>query len=112
MIIEWNDKEVMTAINKAVAGDSKEAAEYVAKVARQTRLFKDRSGTARGSIRVAKSKFKNGGYIVLAGGKGLWGDAWYVPKIELGHKGVPARPFMRRAKKQSMRKIRQIFKSK
>ena len=108
MKVDWKGEEVIAAIDKAAAGDCLEAAKLVARTAKRTRLFNDKSGELRKSIQAEKSKFKGGGAVVTAGNA----RAWYAPKVELGHKGTPARPFLRRAKKQCSRAIKRIFQGK
>lgn len=82
-----------------------EIADIVLHEAQTTAAFTDRTGNLRGSIRKLKSKYDNGGYIVVAsGGKGKGAHAHLV---EFGHikwlwgqetsEKVPANPFMRPA---------------
>ena len=58
MRVAWYDKKVMAKIEKEAAKDAEKSAHLVARTARHTTLFKDRTGTLRRSIRVVKSKFK------------------------------------------------------
>ena len=113
--VVWHDKEVMKKIDKEVAKDAEKAARLVLRSARHTTLFKDRKGTLRKSMRVIKSKFKGGGFLVVAGGRGFWGDAWYAAKVHLGYrpKGgghVSPRPFLWRAVDANRRFIKAAFK--
>ena len=67
-------------------------------------------GALRDSIKARKSKFKDGGWIVIAGNE----DVFYASFVELG---VPAhdikkRPFMRRAKKNEEKKFYNYLKAK
>lgn len=87
--IEWNAESVIRAIEGAVEVASKKGAKKVAATAR--RLIDDKSGALSESVRVKKSKFKDGGYVVLVGGKGSWGDAWWAPFVELGTPGTTYR---------------------
>jgi len=77
------------------------------------RKFKDKTGALRKSIKVRKSKYDDGGYIVKAGGRGAM-QAWI---IEHGHQSisgtganrvdngvfVPAFPFMKPALDKNIR---------
>ena len=116
MRVDWNDKMVMAKINKEVSQDAEKSARMVARTARHTRLFKDSSGSLRNSIRVVKSKFKGGGWLVIAGGKGGWGDAWYAAKVHLGHRigktgrHASPRPFLWRAVDINRAFIKTMFK--
>ena len=87
-----------------------------------------RSGTLKASIRVVKSKFEDGGALVVAGGQGKWGDAFYSHFVELGTPGtvarrrtargrrrvarepVAAKPFLRPALKMNKASIQRKFK--
>ncbi|MCK5605438.1 hypothetical protein KAR91_26335 [Candidatus Pacearchaeota archaeon] len=111
MRAKWNDKAVMTAINYGLRGGEKRAAKLVAMRAKSSTLFTDRSGTLRRSIRAVKSRYKGGGWLVMAGGRGFWGDAWYAAKVELGWSNASARPFLRGARVASLGRIRLIFTS-
>ena len=81
---------------------------YIAKDARNTSAFIDRTGNLRKSIRKKKSKFEDGGYIVVASGKNTTDSkGWHAHLIEFGHRKfihgkdtgefVPPNPFMRPA---------------
>ena len=101
----------MKAIRKATDTSEKITARSIASDARGSGLFKDKTGALRKSIRVVDSKFKDGGQLVMAGGRGPWGDAWYGPKVELGWKGASARPFLRTAKERAKGKAKRVFKA-
>ena len=111
MKIQWLGRQVMEAIKKATGTSETATARLIASDAKSSRLFKDRSGALRKSIRVVDSRFRDGGKLVMAGGRGPWGDAWYAPKVELGWKDASARPFMRSAKERAKGRARRIFKS-
>jgi len=140
MRLEWNDEEVLRDIGKITGKVEKKGAQRVVRDARRycpkekgfylgggkTDKWGNRPGSARASIRIQKSKFKGGGYLVMAGGKGPWGDPFYVPFVELGTPGttyqtkepkrsgariaVQAHPFMRKALARNKRRIRQMFR--
>ena len=111
MRVKWRDREVMAAINYGLRGGEKRAAKLIALRAKSSTLFTDRTGTLRGSIRAVKSRYKDGGWLIMAGSRGTWGDAWYAPKIELGWSKASARPFLRSAKAASLGRLKLIFKS-
>lgn len=116
MRVDWNDKAVMAKINKEAGKDAEEAASMVARTARHTRLFKDISGDLRKSIRVDSYPDKREKNLVVAGGKGPWGDAWYAPMVHLGHRigktgrHASARPFLWRAVDANRAFIKAVFK--
>lgn len=70
--------------------------------AKRTTAFTDRTCNLRRSIRIRKSKFPDGGWIVIAsGGKGYKG--YHAHLVELGHRArdgswVQGRFFLRQAK--------------
>ncbi len=101
--LEWNENRVKAAVDKNMGRWSKRSAMILANEARrQTRVgrvfrstkpnqkeWQGRSpGSAKRSIRVVKSKFKKGGYLVVAGGY----KTYYYNWLEAGapkHKGGP-----------------------
>ena len=109
MRVKWYGRQVVEAVRKATGRSEEATARLIATDARASGLFHDRTGALRRSIRVADSRFKDGGKLVMAGGRGPWGDAWYAPKVELGWKGASARPFMRTAKERARGRMRRIF---
>ena len=72
--------------------DLKEAAEYLAGIVKSN--CPEKEGTMKNSVRVVKSKFPTGGFVVLVGGQGSWGDAYHTPFIELGTINIPAKHFV------------------
>jgi len=105
MRLEWNDEEVLRDIGKITGKVTKEGAKKVVRDARRycpkektgkTDKWGNRPGSLRASIRIQKSKFKGGGYLVIAGGKGFWGDAFYAPFVELGTPGTVYRSGQKR----------------
>jgi HK97 gp10 family phage protein len=105
--IAWNDKKVVALIEAAIDRGAKEVAENILRSAQASTSFKDKTGRLRSSIKMAKSKFKNGGYIVYA-------DAPHAHLIEFGHKGgfgggVGPKPFMRNALKKNIAQGKQTI---
>lgn len=86
--IDWNEGNVIDAIDNATDRVMAEGAELVAETAR--RLVPVKSGRLKRSIRVARSKYKNGGYIILVG-KQVDKKAYYAPFVELGTPGTVRR---------------------
>jgi len=134
--IEWNDESVIRAIEGAVKVATKEGAKKVAATARRLcpvektgkqDKWGNRPGSLKASIRVEKSKFKNGGYLVKVGGKGAWGDPFYAPFVELGTPGtsyqthapkrsgprssIKARAFLRPGLARNKRKFKKMFQN-
>ena len=58
-------------------------------------------GALRDSIKMYKSKYAKGGYIVMAGGK----DTFYARFVELGTYKMQGRPFLRQALKDAQPKF-------
>lgn len=100
--IEWNDA-LGPVIEKAVAEASVKAAEQVAADAR--RLVPVNSGELQASIRAVKSKFKDGGAIIMAGSK----KAFYAHMVEYGTVKKSARPFLRPALKKNKNKTKKTI---
>jgi len=115
-------------LGKFIDENAQDIAKKIAADARATNLFQDYKGTARESewskktwgenakrlrksIRVKKSKYDDGGYIVVA-------DAPHAFLIEYGHElvinkktigRVAPRPFLRKAKEQNIEAARRAF---
>lgn len=106
-------------VNKAINANLRDVAEFVRDDAKNSSLFNDKDGALRKSIRLKKSKFEGGGYIVYAGK-----NAGYQPHahlVEFGHVAippgdlpggrVPPRPFLRRAVENGIVEAVNIFRS-
>lgn len=104
--------EQLEDIITAIDSNLEETAGYVFAEAKQTLAFKDKTGNLRKSIRLKKSKFEDGGYIVKATGGG--GEKGYhAHLVEFGHvmfidgrptgKRVPPHPFLRPALEKGIR---------
>ena len=100
-------------VQKIIDNNLEKVASLVETEAKTTSAFRDKTGTLRKRIKIKKSKFEDGGYIVAA-------TAPHAHLIEYGHvmiawgnvtgKRVPAHPFMRPAKEQGIRKAIELFK--
>lgn len=83
--------------------------------AKNTSAFSDKTGNLRKSIKKRKSKFENGGFIVMA-------KAPHAHLIEFGHvmiawghpigRRVPAHPFLRPAVEKGISKAVSLFRKK
>lgn len=89
--------------NKDVIDDFlRGVAKQTATNARRTAAFVDKTGNLRRSIRMKKSKFVDGGFIVTATGRGK-DKGYHAALVEFGHgiknsdKRVPPHPFLRPA---------------
>lgn len=105
--IKWNDALIREKIRKGIDKGSEMVAQEVLTKAKNTTDFKDNTGNLRQSIKMFKSKFEKGGYVVMA-------DAPHAHLIEFGHGGrSPAgpKPFMRNALASSKAKGKQTIMS-
>jgi len=91
-IVDFSQAGVLQVnLAKAVEESSLEIAEMLA--ARIRNLAPVDEGNLKRSVKAIKSKFRNGGAIVVVGG----GDEYYVSFLELGTKRKIAQPFIRPA---------------
>jgi len=87
---EWNGKEVIKAVDKAMDRTNKEVAKRIMRDARRILKQKAKTTTARGLLSqfdVRKSKFPDGGYIVGCQMKGNYRPPYHAPFVELGTPG-------------------------
>lgn len=104
---------------KAIDGNLNAVATLVEQDAKTTSAFIDRTGNLRDSIKKRKSKFEDGGYIVVASGRGK-DKGYHASLVEFGHvliawgeptgKRVAPRPFLRPALEVGIRKAMELFK--
>ena len=85
--------------------NSEAIAKQIAKDARASTAFKDKTGNLRKSIRARKSKFQDGGWIVQA-------TAPHAFIIEYGRQNAPAHPFLRPALDKNIAAARTMFGAK
>lgn len=100
--VEASVAEVMAAVDQNL----EETAAYVEREAQTTLLFRDKTGKLRKKIRLKKSKFEDGGWIVQA-------KAPHAHLVEFGHvkflwgrptgERVPPYPFLRKALEKGIR---------
>lgn len=98
---------------KAIDGNLEATADYVEAEAKTTAAFKDLTKTLRSRIKKQKSKFADGGWIVVA-------RAPHAHLVEYGHvmiawgrptgKRVPPHPFLRPALEKGIRYATAKFK--
>lgn len=98
---------------KAIDGNLEATADYVEAEAKTTAAFKDLTKTLRSRIKKQKSKFADGGWIVVA-------RAPHAHLVEYGHvmiawgrptgKRVPPHPFLRPALEKGIRYAAAKFK--
>ena len=90
----------------------KNLAERVKVEAKNSTAFEDETGALRKSIRVRKSRFQDGGYIVFSKVPYAhlveYGHALVRNKKVVGH--VPAHPFLRPALEKVMASARDLFR--
>jgi len=99
----------LAEIAKAIDSNLEDTAMYVLNEAQTTTDFIDKTGNLRRSIRMKKSKFLNGGYIVIASGKhgSKSRRGFHAHLVEFGHvevlwgkptgRRVAPKPFLRPA---------------
>ena len=94
-----------------------DTANFVRDEAKRTSDFIDKTGNLRKSIRKRKSKFVDGGYIVIASGRNRGKDkGFHAHLVEFGHlkvlwgrrtsEHVAPRPFMRNALERGIAYLR------
>lgn len=103
----------LTDVLKAIDGNLEATADYVEAEAKTTAAFKDLTKTLRSRIKKQKSKFADGGWIVVA-------RAPHAHLVEYGHvmiawgrptgKRVPPHPFLRPALEKGIRYAAAKFK--
>ena len=101
-------------LGKFIDENAQAIAGQISADAKATTLFKDKTGALRKKIRVRKSKYDGGGYIVIAA-------APHAHLVEYGHAlvkngktigRVAPRPFLRKAKDQNIEAARRAFGAK
>lgn len=122
--VEWHDKRAIAEIQRKLEDATMDGAEIVAneirvktpvskyETTKNAKMYGNRPGTLRDSVRVEKSKYKSGGHLVLIGGKGAWGDAYYASFVVFGTARIKKTLFPHRAlsavKRRVMARLRQV----
>jgi hypothetical protein len=106
--IDWHDEELLGKLEDIIDQVTSQAAELAFVTA--DALVPVDTGELRESIKLARSKFKGGGYIVFASSP-TKDKAIKMMSVEFGHVAkngefVPAQPFMRPA----IKKVRRVLK--
>lgn len=109
--LTWNDKALLKSVNSVAAKVAEEGAERVAEDAKRILMSnaKEPTGKLASEIHVVRSKYKNGGWLVIAQPKGHYTD-YYAPHVELGTSRTRAVPFLRPALKKNKRWIFKRYK--
>jgi len=112
--------DALAEIRRVIDENCEAVANLVFQDAKTTAAFADKSGTLRRSIKMFKSKFPDGGYIIEARGKKGDGSWYQATSIEYGHvkilwgkstgERVQAHPFMRPAAQKGINRAIEIFK--
>jgi len=108
-MIEWRGKEVLKAVDKAVKASARDAADYVARDARSRAPWD--TGVLAQSITIEESKFKDGGWLVVAQGPKNY-DRYYASFVELGcnkKRNLKKQPYLRPALYNNLDHIRRLF---
>lgn len=105
VVVKFSGDTVISNLRTVIEAKSLEVAESVASNARA--LAPAETGALRRSIKAKKSKFKNGGAVVIAGG----GDEYYATFKELGTSKMAATPFLRPAIEMSRAKAKRLIMS-
>ena len=117
-----NLEATLAEVARSIDSNLEDTANYVLNEAEQSLEFKDKTGNLRRSIRLKKSKFMNGGYIVIASGKKNSKSikGFHAHLVEFGHvevlfgrptgRRVPPHPFLRQALEKGIRFAVNLFR--
>ena len=110
-MIQWYGPQILKEVQSLAKFSEKASAERI-KIDAVSKC-PGKSGDLRDSIRVEKSRYKDGGYIVIAGND----KVTYASFIELGTPyrgtwGIKKKPFMRPAKKAEEKRFFNHMKAK
>ena len=116
------EKDLAAAYSEIMAvvdANLQKVAKVVHDEAVATTEFKDKTKNLRNSIKLKKSKFKDGGYIVSARGKNE-DKGYHAHLVEFGHvmiawgrvtgRRVEPHKFMRKAKEAGIKKAFELFR--
>lgn len=108
MKIEWFGKEVEERIKTIAHAVSRKGAVLIAKQTRQAIPWD--TGVLATSVEVKKSRFEDGGYMVVVQGKGNY-ENYYASFVELGSYKDEATPYLRPSMHGNKQKITQMFRN-
>jgi len=111
-MIEWNGKKVLNAAVIILDKVTKEVAENVMEDAKRILKQKAETTTDRGLLSqfdVRKSKYKDGGYLVMCQGPGNFRGKYHASFVELGTFKDDPKPYMRPARKKNIRKANKLY---
>ena len=112
--VEINTKDFDQKLAEYLDENSEQIAKNIAQEAKATTAFIDRTGELRKSIKVKKSKFEDGGYIVRAGGRKAK-QAWLIEHGRSpgdNYPGAPAKPFLKPALDNNINEAKRLFGAK
>ena len=105
--MEWRGKEVVEKIQAVALGVSREGAVLIAKQTRQAIPWD--TGVLATSVEVKKSKYEDGGFMVVVQGKGNY-EKYYASFVELGSYKDEANPYLRPSMHKNKHKIHRMYK--
>jgi hypothetical protein len=76
--IDWNDRQVVKEVQEVMDRAGHVVARRLYGAVKRSSAFKDKTGTLRSRIRMHKSRFKDGGYVVMSA-------APHTHLVEYGH---------------------------
>jgi len=111
-VIVWNVKDVLKAVDRIAEEVAEEGAGLVLKDAKRLLMSRAKSPTGElaSQIDVRKSKFKDGGFLVMSQGPGTWKPPYRATFVELGTHKMDAIPHLRPALRKNKTKIHQLYK--
>lgn len=107
MKIEWHGKKVEARIKDIANAVSRDGAVLIARHARQAIPWD--TGVLATSVEVKKSRFEDGGYMVIVQGKGNY-EKYYASFVEMGSYKDAAKPYLRPSMHKNKHKIRKMYK--
>lgn len=107
MKIEWHGKEVREKVKAITHAVSRDGAVLIAKHTRQAIPWD--TGVLATSVEVKKSRFEDGGYLVVVQGKGNY-EKFYASFVELGSYKDEAKPYLRPSMHKHKHIIQRMFR--
>jgi len=108
--IEWDADKVLKRADAVLEVTSRKVAFLVKRDAiRYLMKLKGFTGNMARQIKVHVSRYKGGGYYIIAQGSKDWHPPYYASFLELGTWKSEGKPFMRTARKQNLRKAQRMY---